>query len=166
MDQHAAHERVLFERLKASSKKSTPVQGLLLPEVVNLQPGRFDLLMHYTEMLREIGIGMEQYGENTILIKQIPAFLAGCNLETLISDILEEIRDTEKADNVDEIKDKIFTIMACKAAVKANHTLTDPEVAALCKDLDSIPFAATCPHGRPLYTVFGIRDLEKIFKRR
>ncbi len=166
MDQHAAHERVLFERLKASSKESPPVQGLLLPEVVNLQPGRFDLLMHYTEMLREIGIGMEQYGENTILIKQIPAFLAGCNLETLISDILEEIRDTGKADNVDEIKDKILTIMACKGAVKANHTLTDPEVAALCKDLDSIPFAATCPHGRPLYTVFGIRDLEKIFKRR
>ncbi|MCK4535257.1 MAG: hypothetical protein KAT81_06950, partial [Syntrophobacterales bacterium] len=142
MDQHAAHERVLFEKLKASTKESTHIQGLLIPEVVSLQPGRFDLLMNNIDALRDAGLGVERYGENTILVKQVSAFLADCSLETLISDIIEEIEDTGKTENADEMKDKILTVMACKGAVKANHSLTESEVAALCEDLDSIPFAS------------------------
>ncbi|MCD6485817.1 MAG: DNA mismatch repair endonuclease MutL [Syntrophobacterales bacterium] len=166
MDQHAAHERVLFEKLKVSTKETTHIQGLLIPEVVSLQPGRFDLLMNNIDVLKDAGLGVERYGENTILVKQIPAFLTGCNLEELISDIIEEIGDTGKIANIDETRDKILTTMACKGAVKANHSLTDSEIAALCEDLDSIPFASTCPHGRPTYAVLGIRDLERMFKRR
>ena len=166
MDQHAAHERVLFERLKVSTREMTHIQGLLIPEVVNLQPGRFDLLINNIDALKAVGLGVEGYGENTILVKQIPAFLTGCNIEELISDIIEEVEDTGKTENATEIKDKILALMACKGAVKANHKLTDSEVAALCKDLDSIPFAATCPHGRPTYAVLDIRDLERMFKRR
>ena len=166
MDQHAAHERVLLERLKVSTREMTHIQGLLIPEVVNLQPGRFDLLINNIDALKAVGLGVEGYGENTILVKQIPAFLTGCNIEELISDIIEEVEDTGKTENATEIKDKILALMACKGAVKANHKLTDSEVAALCKDLDSIPFAATCPHGRPTYAVLDIRDLERMFKRR
>ncbi len=109
---------------------------------------------------------MEGYGENTVVVKEIPAFLTGCNLEELISDIVDEIGDTGKSHHLDEIRDKILTLMACKGAVKASSVLTDSEVAALCRDLDAIPFAATCPHGRPLYTVIGLRDLERMFRRR
>ena len=166
VDQHAAHERVLFEKLKMSMGGETHIQGLLFPEVVNLQPGRFDLLMNNVDALKDVGLGVERYGENTILVKQIPAFLTGCNLEELISDVIEEIGDTGKTENIDETRDKILVLMACKGAVKANHKLTDAEVAALCKDLDSISFAATCPHGRPTYAVLDIRDLERMFKRR
>ena len=166
MDQHAAHERVLFERLKVSTREMTHIQGLLIPEVVNLQPGRFDLLINNIDALKAVGLGVEGYGENTILVKQIPAFLTGCNIEELISDIIEEVEDTGKTENATEIKDKILALMACKGAIKANHKLTDSEVAALCKDLDSIPFAATCPHGRPTYAVLDIKDLERMFKRR
>jgi len=166
VDQHAAHERVLFEKLKVSMKERTHVQGLLIPEVVNLQPGRFDLLMNNIDALKDAGLGVERYGENTILVKQIPALLTGCNLEALISDVIEEVGDTGKAENIDETRDKVLVLMACKGAVKANHKLTDAEVAALCKDLDSIPFAATCPHGRPTYAVLDIRYLERMFKRK
>ncbi len=166
MDQHAAHERVLFEKLKASTKENTHIQGLLIPEVVALRPGRFDLLMNSIDVLRDAGLVIEQYGENTILVKQVSAFLTECNLEELISDVIEEIGDTRKTENIDEMKDKILTVMACKGAVKANNSLTDSEVAALCEDLDSIPFASTCPHGRPTYAVLDIRDLERMFKRR
>ncbi len=166
VDQHAAHERVLFEKLKMSMGGETHIQGLLFPEVVNLQPGRFDLLMNNIDVLKDVGLGVERYGENTILVKQIPAFLTGCNLEELISDLIEEIGDTGKTENIDETRDKILVLMACRGAVKANHKLTDSEVAALCGDLDSIPFAATCPHGRPVYAVLDIRDLERMFKRR
>jgi len=166
VDQHAAHERVLFEKLKMSMGEETHIQGLLFPEIVNLQPGRFDLLMNNVDALKDVGLGVERYGENTILVKQIPAFLTGCNLEELISDVIEEIGDTGKTENIDETRDKILVLMACRGAVKANHKLTDPEVEALCKDLDAIPFAATCPHGRPVYAVLDIRDLERMFKRR
>jgi len=166
MDQHAAHERTLFEKLKMSVGGETHVQGLLFPEIVNLRPGRFELLMNNIDLLKDAGLGVEGYGENTILIKQIPAFLTGCNLDELISDVIEEVGDTGKTENINEVKDKILTVMACKGAVKANHKLTDAEVVALCEDLDSMPFTSTCPHGRPLYAVLNTRDLEKMFKRR
>lgn len=166
MDQHAAHERVLFEKLKASKGGEVAAQGLLIPEVVTLPPGRFDLLMDTVDVLEELGLGVERYGENTVVVKQVPAFLTGCNLEALISDVIEEIGDTGRTENIDETRDKLLALMACKGAVKANDTLTASEVAALCEDLDAIPFAATCPHGRPLYTVIGLRDLERMFRRR
>jgi len=166
MDQHAAHERVLFEKLRISKGGEVVAQGLLIPEVVTLQPGRFDLLMNVIDVLGDLGLGVEGYGENTVVVKQAPAFLTGCNIEALISDVIEEIGDTGRAENLDETRDKVLALMACKGAVKANDTLGPSEVAALCKDLDAIPFAATCPHGRPLYTVIGLRDLERMFKRR
>ncbi len=166
MDQHAAHERVLFEKLKISKGGEVAAQGLLIPEIVTLQPGRFDLLMNVVDVLGDLGLGVERYGENTVVVKQAPAFLTGCNLEALISDVIEEIADTGKTENIDETRDKLLALMACKGAVKANDALVASEVAALCEDLDAIPFAATCPHGRPLYTVIGLRDLERMFKRR
>ena len=166
MDQHAAHERVLFEKLKISKGGEVAAQGLLIPEVVTLQPGRFDLLMNILDVLTDLGLAVEPYGANTIIVKQVPAFLTGCNLEALISDVIEEIGDTGKTDDLDETRDKLLALMACKGAVKANDMLAPSEVEALCEDLDAIPFAATCPHGRPLYTVIGLRDLERMFRRR
>ncbi|MBW2560789.1 MAG: DNA mismatch repair protein MutL, partial [Deltaproteobacteria bacterium] len=118
------------------------------------------------DVLGDLGLGVERYGENTIVVKQVPAFLAGYNLEALISDVIEEIGDTGRTENIDETRDKVLALMACKGAVKANDVLAASEVAALCEDLDAIPFAATCPHGRPLYTVIGLRDLERMFRRR
>ena len=166
MDQHAAHERVLFEKLKISQGGETSTQGLLIPEVVNLRPGRVALLMGIADILQSLGLGVEEYGENTVAVKQVPSFLSGCSLEELLSDVMEEIDDTGRTYQLDEMRDKILAVMACKGAVKASHPLTEPEVAALCRDLDAIPFAATCPHGRPLYTVIGARDLERMFKRK
>jgi len=166
VDQHAAHERVLFEKLKESRGGETAAQGLLIPEVVTLRPGRFDLLAGLTDMLQEMGLGVETYGENTVIVKQVPAFLSGSNLEELLSDIVEELEDTGKTHQLDEARDTILTLMACKGAVKADSILTEEEVGMLCRDLDAIPFATTCPHGRPLYTVIALRDLERMFKRR
>ncbi|MBN2396882.1 MAG: DNA mismatch repair endonuclease MutL [Deltaproteobacteria bacterium] len=166
MDQHAAHERVLFEKLKASRSGETAAQGLLIPEVITLRPGRLDLLMDAADLLQDLGFGVERYGEDAAVVKQVPAFLAGCSLEALISDVVEEIGDTGKSEDLDETRDKLLAVMACRGAVKANDALTVSEVAALCKDLDAIPFAATCPHGRPLYVVIGLRDLERMFRRR
>jgi DNA mismatch repair protein MutL len=167
MDQHAAHERVLFEKLKqVSPEKEDERQTLLIPEIINLSPSDYSLFVEYAETLRDVGLEWEYYGGNTVLVKSIPAILADIDLKTIIADIIEEVAKTGKSSGVEGIRDTIFTLLACKAAVKANHKLTESEVATLCKDLDSAPFASTCPHGRPLYVKFSIKDFERMFKRR
>jgi len=167
IDQHAAHERVRYERLKNLSPTSHEQnQKLLIPEIVELQPANFVLLMDNMSLLQDAGLEVEPYGENTIIIKSVPAFLSGIDLKAFISDATEEFSQTGKTENLEAIKEKIYALMACKGAVKARHKLSEEEVKKLCQDLDSVPFAATCPHGRPLFATFDIGDFERMFKRR
>ena len=168
IDQHAAHERVLFEKFrKVSPGQKVASQRLLIPEIVSLPPGDFTLLMEYAGMLEDVGIEVEQYGGNTVVVKSIPAVLPGdIESRTMLLDIIEEFSKTGKSLSIEVAKDKIFTVLSCKGAIKANHRLTKPEVDNLCKELDLTPFASTCPHGRPVYIQFSVRELEKMFKRR
>ena len=167
MDQHAAHERVLFEKLKnVSYEKKFEKQVLLIPEIINLAPSDFTLLSDHFEFLNDICFEVEDYGGNSVLIKSVPAILSNIDLKTIIFDIVEEAVKTGGSTSIQEVEDKILTLLACKCAVKANHKLTEPEVESLCKDLDSIKFASTCPHGRPTYVKIGIQEMEKMFKRK
>jgi len=167
MDQHAAHERVLYENLKKmSSGGYEQYQRLLIPEIIDLQPGNYVLFLENITVLKDAGFEVEPYGENTIIIKSLPAILAAVDLRALVTDLIEEFSQTGKTGNVGETKEKIYALMACKGAVKARHKLTNQEVERLCRDLDSVPFAATCPHGRPLLVTLDISDMERMFKRR
>ncbi len=168
VDQHAAHERVLFERLrKASAGEKTVSQSLLIPELVSLPNHDFASLMELSGVLEDIGIDVEPYGGNTVVVKSIPQALpGGIEPKALLLDIVEEVSKTGKSQSMKEVKDEIFKVLSCRGAVKANHKLTESEVEDLCKDLDSTPFASTCPHGRPTYIQLNTRDLEKMFKRR
>ncbi|NQU03021.1 MAG: DNA mismatch repair endonuclease MutL [Syntrophaceae bacterium] len=167
MDQHAGHERVLYERLKKmSSGGHEQCQRLLIPEILDLQPGNYVLFLEKIAVLTDAGFEVEPYGENTIIIKSIPAMLAAVDLRALITDLIEEFSQTGKTGNTGEAKEKIYALMACKGAVKARQRLTNQEVERLCRDLDSAPFAATCPHGRPLFVTLDISDMERMFKRR
>jgi DNA mismatch repair protein MutL len=168
VDQHAAHERVLFERLrKASTDEKTVSQSLLIPEIVSLTNHDFASLMELSGVLEDVGIDIEPYGGNTVVIKSIPQALpGGIEPRTLLLDIVEEVSKTGKSQSMKEVKDEIFKFLSCRGAVKANHRLTESEAEDLLKDLDSTPFASTCPHGRPTYVKLNISDLEKMFKRR
>jgi len=168
VDQHAAHERVLFERLrKVSMDEKVVSQSLLIPELVSLPIHDFALLMELSGVLEDVGIEVEPYGGSTVVIKSIPAALpGGIEPKALLLDVVEEISKTGKSRRIKEVKDEIFKILSCRGAIKANHKLTESEVENLCKDLDSTPFASTCPHGRPTYIQLNIIDLEKMFKRR
>jgi DNA mismatch repair protein MutL len=167
VDQHAAHERVLFEKLREkSSDQRDQGQKLLIQEIINVHPGTFSILMDNIELLTDVGLEIEPYGENTLLLKSIPSTLTNVNIEILISDIIEEFAKTGKAQKIGEIRETIFALFACKGAIKANHILSGREVKALCEDLDSVSFASHCPHGRPLYIRLGKIALEKMFKRR
>jgi len=167
IDQHAAHERVLYERLRQRTAHGhSERQKLLLPEIIELQPAHFDLLAANMDILADTGLDVEPYGDNTIIVKSVTPLLAHIDLKVLVSDLIDEFVQTGKRGDIDHIREKVIAVMACRGAVKARERLTEEEVASLCRDLDSVPFAATCPHGRPLFVSLGTGDMERMFKRR
>ena len=169
VDQHAAHERILFEGLKkqaAETQGRVPGQRLLLPEVVSLPPGDLSFVTESIPILEEAGMEVEPFGGDSVVIKAIPTFLSDAEARTLIGDLISEYMEGDRNLPLAERRENIFTALACRAAIKANRTLSGPEVEGLCRDLDALPGAATCPHGRPLTVAISIGELEKLFKRR
>ncbi|MDD5474954.1 MAG: DNA mismatch repair endonuclease MutL [Syntrophales bacterium] len=166
LDQHAAHERIIFEKLKASREKDIVSQRLMLPDIIEFTPGSFAILMDLLPVLENIGFEIEPYGENTVSIRAVPSVLAGADMKRVILDTIDEMENTGNLSGSEEKRDKIIILMACHDAVRGSHRLNEVEVAALCSDLDLIPNARTCPHGRPLFVVIDERELERLFRRR
>jgi DNA mismatch repair protein MutL len=167
VDQHAAHERILFEQLKkASSNERVASQRLLIPEVFSLSPRDFSFLMDCVACFEEIGMEVEHFGGDTVVVKATPAFLSQLGAKELIMDFVEAFSEAERKMSLADKRDKIFALLACKGAVKANQRLSSAEVSELCKSLDAIPFSATCPHGRPVWVSFSGNDIERMFKRK
>ena len=163
LDQHAAHERILYERLKQSTGGNLEVQSLLIPEILEMNPRDFHLLIASRDMLQEAGIEVEAFGENTAVVKSVPALVAHADVRALIGEVLDSIADSGLPQ--DEKRNRILIGMACRGAIKANQALTADEVRHLCRDLDSIPFASNCPHGRPVFIELPAVVIERMFKR-
>ena len=169
VDQHAAHERILFEGLKrqaAERQGRAPGQRLLIPEVISLPPRDLSFLLESIPILEEAGMEVEPFGGDSVVVKAVPGFLSDAEVRTLIGDLIGECMDGDSRLPLAERRERIFTALACRSAVKANRRLSGPEVERLCRDLDALPGAATCPHGRPLTVVISREELEKRFKRR
>jgi DNA mismatch repair protein MutL len=167
VDQHAAHERVLFEQLRGQAQGEKAVgQRLLIPEVVSLPPRDIAFLTETAPILEEAGMEVEPFGGDSIVIKAVPALLSHAEARTLILDLLADCGEADRDLPLLERRETIFTALACRGAVKAKRELTGPEVTRLCRDLDAIPHALTCPHGRPLAVSISVYDLEKMFRRR
>jgi len=163
LDQHAAHERILYERLKQSTGGNLEVQSLLIPEILEMNPRDFQLLIASRDMLKEAGMDVEAFGENTAVVKSVPALVAQADVRALIGEILDGIAESGLPQ--DEKRNRIFIGMACRGAIKANQALTADEVRHLCRDLDSIPVASNCPHGRPVFIELPAVVIERMFKR-
>ena len=163
IDKHAAHERILFEKLKANQEKISS-QMLLSPIPVRLSPEGAAELLHNTSMLAELGFEIEEFGDNTILVRQIPMDLdadaAAETLETLASDLLSGRRERK-----DTVRDEILHTVACKAAIKAGWTNDEKELLALVKTVMADENLKYCPHGRPICITLSKKQLEKQFKR-
>lgn len=168
LDQHASHERILFEKLKSAGSDPAMVsQQLLIPEIIDMAPDSFALLMDVLPILREGGFDIEPYGVNTVSVRAVPALFAGADVKRIIMDSIDEMETTGNAGGAkEEIREKLLALLACHDAVRGPQRLRDEEVAALCGDLDSIPNVRTCPHGRPLYVMIDERELERLFRRR
>jgi len=163
LDQHAAHERVLYEKLKASKGERLEAQSLLMPEILEMSPGDFERLTASRDLLREAGVEVEPFGVNTAVVKSVPALLGDADVRALARDILDAVADSGLPR--DEQRNRVFIRMACRGAIKARQALGPDEVQRLCRDLDGIPFASNCPHGRPVFVELPAPVIERMFKR-
>ena len=163
IDKHAAHERILFEKLKANQEKISS-QSLLTPVSVRLSPAAAAELLANREMLDELGFEIDEFGENTVLLRQIPMDLspddAADAVETLATDLLAGRRESK-----DTVRDELLHTVACKAAIKAGWVNDDAELLAVVKEVMSREELKYCPHGRPICVTLSKKQLEKQFKR-
>ncbi len=167
IDQHAAHERVVFQRLRAQKKQSKlQTQALLVPLTVELDPGRSQRAADQQQRLTDLGFDVEPFGGTTWAIKSCPAALEGSPLEEVFKHLLDELDELDTSRAVEEQIDALFSCAACHSAIRAHDRLTAPEVHTLLADMDEIDFGAYCPHGRPVFVQWSQFELEKLFHRR
>jgi DNA mismatch repair protein MutL len=163
IDKHAAHERILFEKLKANQEVISS-QALLTPVPVRLSPEAAAELLANQPLLDELGFEIDEFGDNTILLRQIPMDLspedAGDAIETLAADLLAGRRESK-----DNIRDELLHTVACKAAIKAGWHTDEKELLALVDKVMSTKELKYCPHGRPICVTLSKKQLEKQFKR-
>lgn len=169
IDQHAAHERVVFERLRAarSSSSSQPSQPLLLPITVTLSPSERAALddEHVQRELLAFGIDAEGFAQQTAMVRALPPGLDGRKAHQILRDVLAELAGAGTTATLDERTDAVCARLACHAAIRAGDTLAPVQVQALLKDLDAIDLGAHCPHGRPVVRTLDYRELADWFDR-
>ncbi len=166
IDQHAAHERILFEKLQDEfSRGETSIQELLMPDQIDLGPTLGGLLAEYMPELGKFGFVVDDYGNGTFIIKAIPSLLAGADHKKLLLDILDEVNIHGRSRKMEELRDSILSVMACHPAIKVHRKLTVREMDRLLHDLYQCRMPHTCPHGRPTVLRFSIEDINKMFKR-
>jgi DNA mismatch repair protein MutL len=169
IDQHAAHERIFFERLLGSAQEAVaPVQPLLFPIALDLTPSQMALWQEHQEIFLESGFQAEPFGGTTLLIQGIPTGVAEAYTARLVSDFLDRLQENKvpQGSPVIDRRQRVMAAMAaCKAAIKARDSLQPEDVQALLTDLALCESPATCPHGRPTVICIGIPELEKRFKR-
>mgnify|MGYP000887669535 CR=1 FL=1 len=165
IDQHAAHEKILFEKFKKSILEKHVVSQLLLsPLVVELTPEDFAYYNDFKEIFENTGFKIDIFGDNTITIREVPVILGKPNLKNLFMDILDNLKNMGTGEK-DAVKYNSIATQACKAAIKANDSLSDIEMKSLIEELRYIEDPFTCPHGRPTIIKMDLYDIEKKFKR-
>ena len=166
IDQHAAHERVLFEKLQAQyGAGRVPVQDLLVPDQVELGPAQSVVLAAYLPELSKLGFLVEDFGNNTFVIKAVPVLLVGADYRQLLLDILDEVNIHGKSGKMEKVRDEMLSVMACHPAIKVHRHLDQQEMEQLLADLFKCRMPHTCPHGRPTVVRFSMAEIMRMFKR-
>ncbi len=161
IDKHAAHERILFNKLKSEEK--TEIQALLTPITVTLSSAEYDGIINHLELLEKSGFEVEDFGNSTVIVRGLPTFLTGENINNLLSEIAEGLITTGKVSTARE--DNVFHTVACRAAVKAGNSISRFEMLDLAKKVLLDKEVMYCPHGRPVAFEIKKRELEKQFGR-
>lgn len=166
IDQHAAHERIGFERLKSQySQGRVEGQSLLFPAIIQLDFRESAALAGHLDDLARLGFDLEPFGGNAWVLKGVPRILSDGAAERLVRDVAGEVAALGKSGLVEEALDDILILMACHGMLRANQSLAHPEIEALLRDLDQVDFSAHCPHGRPVMKRMTLGEIERMFKR-
>jgi DNA mismatch repair protein MutL len=167
IDQHAAHERINYERIKKGFEGAgrPESQELLVSEVVELSPHEADILGRYADGLEKLGLKLEAFGDNSFIIRSVPAVLKNIDFTRLVKDIVAEIADSGREDSLSESIDRVIATMACHSSIRASHELSMEKMRALLAELDRAKFPHSCPHGRPVARELTFSEIERMFKR-
>ena len=167
VDQHAAHERLVHERLKRALERGDLAgQGLLLPEVVELEPAAIDRLVSRAQELARLGLVIEPFGPGAVVVREVPSLLGAVEVPALIRDLADDLAELGDAAALQERLSALCATMACHGSVRAGRRLTVEEMNALLRDMEATPHAGQCSHGRPTYIELKRADIEKLFGRR
>ena len=167
VDQHAAHERLVYERMKVMlADKGIDRQLLLLPEVVELDEASAQRLCERADELAELGLVLDAFGQGAVVVREVPALLGETDVQGLVKNLADELADLGEAL---ALKDKLADVcgtMACHGSIRAGRRLGGPEMNALLREMERTPHAGQCNHGRPTYVTLKLTDIEKLFGRR
>jgi DNA mismatch repair protein MutL len=167
VDQHAAHERLVYEALKnALHSRAVPSQMLLLPEIVDLPEEDAERLALHSETLARFGLGIERFGPGAVAVRETPSMLGETNVQQLVRDLADEIADNDTVDTLKGRLDRIAATMACHGSVRSGRLLKPEEMNALLRQMEATPGSGTCNHGRPTYIELKLADIERLFGRR
>ncbi|MFJ6024566.1 DNA mismatch repair endonuclease MutL [Brevundimonas sp. NPDC092305] len=167
VDQHAAHERLVYERMKTQMAEGAVTrQTLLTPEVVELDPSEAERVAARTDELAELGLIVEPFGAGAVLVRETPALLGDTDVQGLIRDIADDLAEHGAALSLKERMAEVCGTMACHGSVRAGRVLSAPEMNALLRQMEATPHSGQCNHGRPTYVELKLADLERLFGRR
>ncbi len=167
VDQHAAHERLVYERMKQMlANGDVRRQALLIPEVVELDPSEAEALAARAEELGQLGLVIEPFGPGAILVRETPALLGHIDAAGLLKDLADDIAEFGDAHALKERLDEVCSSMACHGSVRAGRRLTAEEMNTLLRQMEATPYSGQCNHGRPTYVELKLADIEKLFGRR
>ncbi len=167
VDQHAAHERLVYERMKvALESKGVERQSLLIPEIVDLEPGDCRRLTERADELAELGLVIEPFGDGAIAVREVPAMLGKLDAAGMLRDLADELADFDETLSLKERLGEVCGTMACHGSVRAGRRLNGPEMDALLREMEATPHSGQCNHGRPTYVELKLKDIERLFGRR
>ena len=167
VDQHAAHERLVYERMKVQmARGSVTRQALLTPEVVELDPSEAMRVVARADELAELGLIVEAFGGGAVLVRETPALLGDTDVQGMIRDIADDLSEHGTALALTERLGEVCGTMACHGSVRAGRVLSAPEMNALLREMEATPHSGQCNHGRPTYVELKLADLERLFGRR
>ncbi|HRX36013.1 MAG TPA: DNA mismatch repair endonuclease MutL [Aestuariivirga sp.] len=167
VDQHAAHERLVYERLKRErEQRGVLTQPLLVPDVVDLDPVQAERLAGSAETLAAGGLVLEAFGEGAVLVREVPAALGQCDIAGIVRDLADELEASDNATAVEARINHVLATMACHHSVRSGRKLRPEEMNALLREMEATPNSGQCNHGRPTFIELKLADIEKLFGRR
>jgi len=167
VDQHAAHERIVYERMKkALANGGVARQPLLVPEVVSLDPAEVERIGERAQEFAELGLVLEPFGADAVLVRETPTLLGQMDIAALLRDLADELGETGSATSLKERLDHVAATLACHTSVRSGRRLSADEMNALLREMESTPHSGQCNHGRPTYVELKLADIERLFGRR